>query len=59
MTGSVDRTGWVLLLLTAALAALAWTWLITWFINTYGNYREEDLEPPQDRTSTENRSNHE
>ena len=42
MIGSVDRTAWVMLFLAAALAALAWTWLITWFINTFGNYEEEE-----------------
>ena len=38
----MDRTSWVFLLLAAALAALAWTWFITWFINRFGNYEEEE-----------------
>jgi sensor domain CHASE-containing protein len=46
-TRSVTDVQWVALLLTAALAALAWTWLITWFISRFGNYEEQDNETEQ------------
>ena len=39
---------WLGLILFAFLAALAWTWCITWFINRYGNYPEDEEGRPQE-----------
>jgi hypothetical protein len=32
----------VVLLLAAALAGLAWTWLLTWVIARWGGYEDDD-----------------